>query len=103
MAQAKTVEIPQEFLDLLARSRLSSLDEERRVKAALALHLFVTGEISAGKTAELIGLPLIEFHDLLRELDIPLVVYGLAEYEQDKAAANELIKKRQNTSVEQSP
>jgi predicted HTH domain antitoxin len=93
MAQAKSVEIPEDVLDLLARSKLSVLDTNVRVRAALALHLFVTGEVSLGKAAELSGLGRHEFEQLLRELDIPLYVYDIAEYEQDKAAI-ELIKKR---------
>jgi len=97
LAQAKSVEIPEEFLELLAGSRLSSVDDDQRVKAALALHLFVTGEVSAGKAAELIELSRFQFEQLLGELGIPLVTYGMAEFEQDKAAI-QLIKRRRKSA-----
>lgn len=36
----------------------------------------------------LAGYPLIEFHDLLRELDLPSVVYDLEEYQRDQPAVD---------------
>ena len=97
MAQAKSVDIPEEFLELLARSRLSSVEEDQRVKAALALHLFVTGEVSLGKAAELTGLSRFDFEQLLHELDILMVTYGTAELEQDRPTI-ELIKRHRKSA-----
>jgi predicted HTH domain antitoxin len=93
MTQAKSVDIPEDVLDLLARSRLSALEPNVQVRTALALHLFVTGEVSLGKAAELSGLMRHEFEQVLHELNIAPYVYGMAEYEQDKAAI-ELTKRR---------
>jgi predicted HTH domain antitoxin len=79
------VDVPQELLDQLKRSRLARVDEARRVRVALAIHLFLSEEVSIGRAAELAGSPLIEFHDLLRTLDLPTAVYGPEEYAQDIA------------------
>lgn len=84
------VEVPQELLDQLERSGLQRVDEPRRVRVALAIHLFTTDRISIGRAAELAGYPLIEFHDLLRELEIPTVIYDREEYERDQEAVDRL-------------
>lgn len=84
------VDVPQELLDQLARSRFASVGEPERVRVALAIQLFVGDEISVGRAAELTGYPLVEFHDLLRELGIPVVVYDRDEYERDQQAVDRL-------------
>lgn len=87
------VEVPQELLDQLERSGLRRVDEPSRVRVALAIHLFTSEQVSIGRAAELAGYPLIEFHDLLRELDLPSVVYDLEEYQRDQPAV-ELLRER---------
>ena len=77
------VDVPQELLDQLASSSLRSLDESRRVRVALAIHLFLTRAVSIGRAAELADCGLVEFHHLLRSLDLPTVFYGPEEYAQD--------------------
>ena len=84
------VDVPQELLDQLAQSRLGKVDEARRVRVALAIHLFVTEQISIGRAAELAGYALVDFQDLLRELDLPAVVYDREEYERDQQAVDRL-------------
>ncbi len=95
MAQAKSVDIPEDVLDWLARSRLSGLAPNERVRTALALHLFVAGEVSLGKAAELAGRKRYEFEQLLRDLDLPLVVYDQADYEADKIAVERIKRNRE--------
>ena len=84
------VEIPQELLTQLARSRFAKVGDTERVRVALAIQLFVGDEISVGRAAELAGYPLVEFYDLLRELGIPVVVYDREEYERDQPAVDRL-------------
>ena len=84
------VDVPQELLDQLARSRFARVGDSQRVRVALAIQLFVGDEISVGRAAELAGYPLVEFHDVLRELGIPVVVYDSEEYERDQPAVDRL-------------
>ena len=92
MAQVKLddVEVPAELLDLLARSRLSPLDKAGQIRTALAIHLFVVGEISLGRAAELAGEPRLAFVRLLKELGVPVVQYGMKQYEEDLPAIRAL-------------
>jgi predicted HTH domain antitoxin len=85
MAQVKLddVEVPAELLDLLARSRLSTLDRAGQIRTALAIHLFIVGEISLGRAAEFAGEPRAAFVRLLKELGVPIVQYGMEQYEED--------------------
>jgi predicted HTH domain antitoxin len=62
------------------------LDREglnREAQEGLALRLYTGGRLSLGKAAEVAGLPLIRFMDLLRSLGLPVVEYGEEEYAQD--------------------
>lgn len=76
-------DVPQELLDQLARSALATLDEPRRISVALAIYLFLTGTVSVGRAAELAQCGLVEFHHLLRSLDLPTVFYGPDELAED--------------------
>ena len=89
------VDVPQELLDQLAQSGLGKVDESRRVRVALAIHLFTSERVSIGRAAELAGYPLVDFQDLLRELGIPIVVYDREEYERDQKAVD-LLRERLN-------
>lgn len=79
----KQVDVPDELLALLQRSRLASWDAADQVKVALATHLFLEGLISIGKAAELADVPRVEFERLLVEMGLPTVRYELADLEQD--------------------
>jgi predicted HTH domain antitoxin len=85
MVQVKLddVEVPGELLDLLGRSRLSTRDRAGQVRVALAIHLFITREISLGRAAELAGERRADFVNLLKELGVPVVQYGKEQYQQD--------------------
>ncbi|MQA01136.1 MAG: hypothetical protein GEU80_17775 [Dehalococcoidia bacterium] len=89
-----TEDVPQELLDQLARSALATLDEPRRVSVALAIYLFLTGAVSIGRAAELAEYGLVEFHHLLRSLDLPTVFYGPDELASDLQAVEALEQER---------
>jgi predicted HTH domain antitoxin len=80
----RTIEVPDELLDLLKGSRLAGRSEADQVRSALAIHLFQEGIISIGKAAALAGVPRVEFEWLLVEMGIPVVRYDLADYEVDQ-------------------
>jgi len=80
----KTIEVPDELIDLLRQSQLGSRSETDQVRAALAIHLFREGLVSVGKAAELAGVPRVEFEWLLAEISVPTVQYDLAEDEEDR-------------------
>lgn len=75
--------VPKELLDKLGQSALATVDESRRVSVALAIYLFLSREVSIGRAAELAGCGLVEFHHLLRSLDLPTVFYGSEELAED--------------------
>lgn len=77
------VDVPGELLDQLGSSSLGTLEASRRVRVALAIHLFLTQAVSIGRAAELADCGLVEFHHLLRSLNLPTVFYGPEEYAQD--------------------
>jgi predicted HTH domain antitoxin len=80
----RTIEVPDELLDLLKGSRLAGRSETDRVKSALAIHLFQEGLVSIGKAAALVGMPRVEFEWLLVEMGIPVARFDVADYEVDK-------------------
>lgn len=81
--QTKTVDVPEEILDLLRGSRLGKRSATDRVKIALAIYLLLEGVISAGKAAELAATPRLEFETLLVEMGLPTVQYDRVDYNQD--------------------
>lgn len=82
--KTKTVEVPEEILELLQRSRLGGRSGSDQVRTALAIHLFLEGVISIGKAAELASEPRIDFEWQLVEMGLPTVQYDLADSEQDR-------------------
>ncbi len=83
------IDVPEEMLELLKDSRLGNRADADRVKAALAIHLFLEGLISIGKAAELAGEPRVGFEWLLVEMGLPTTRYDLEDYERDKAGIDE--------------
>lgn len=84
------VEVPQELVELLGRSSLSARSRSVQVRVALAIHLFLTAEVSFARAAELAGESRGDFEQLLVDLGLPLVVYGREEYEQDDRSLSAL-------------
>lgn len=83
------VHVPEELVELLAGTTLSSLPLDEQVRCALAIHLLLTRRVSLGRAAELAGLPYRGFWDLLVQLDLPAFVYGAKEYEVDVSSLEE--------------
>ncbi|MGI8552486.1 MAG: UPF0175 family protein [Dehalococcoidia bacterium] len=79
----RTVELPEDLLQVLNQAAVGSRPESEQVKVALAVHLFQQGAVSVGKAAELSGLPRANFEPLLAEMRIPPVRYDLSDYEDD--------------------
>jgi len=48
---------------------------QSKLLMSLALGMFIFGEISLARAAELAGMPLAEFIDILEKLHIPAVIY----------------------------
>ena len=78
------IELPR---DLLAALDISESELGRRAKESVVLELFLEGEISAGKTGEILGLSKGRFLDLLNERRLPYLDAGPKELEQEAAAA----------------
>jgi predicted HTH domain antitoxin len=75
-----TIDVPDELLALLQRSRLGGRARDAQVRAALAIHLFQEELVSAGRAAELAGEPRAAFELLLAELGIPPARLEEADY-----------------------
>jgi predicted HTH domain antitoxin len=80
------VDIPEEVLALLQRSRLGNRAVADQVRVALAIHLFQENLISAGRAAEIAGEPRAQFELLLGELGIPPVRYDTTAYRREREA-----------------
>jgi predicted HTH domain antitoxin len=83
------VHVPEELVELLSGTTLSSLPLDGQVRCALAIHLLLTRRVSLGRAAELAGLPYRGFWDLLVQLDLPVFVYGAEDYEADVRSLEE--------------
>lgn len=59
----------------------NALQEETQI--AIAVRLFKDHRLSLGKAAELAGVSLISFMDILRQFKVPIVEYGEDELAQD--------------------
>lgn len=77
--------LPQDLLDHLEQSSLGCVEAHRRVRVALAIHLFLTRQVSIGRASELAGYPYVEFFHLLPALGLPAVLYDAEELAQDIA------------------
>ena len=63
---------------------------EQEMKKATAIDLFRRGLLSTGKAAELAGICLADFVDLLLAHYVPVVEYTIEEYEKDMKAFERL-------------
>lgn len=91
--QTVGVDIPEELLTLLKRSRLGDRPPPEQIRIALAIHLLQEGVISAGKAASIAGEPRATFESLLAEMGIPVLRFGIGEYEKDQEAFERARKK----------
>jgi predicted HTH domain antitoxin len=84
--QTVEVDIPEELLTLLKRSRLGGRPVPEQVRVALAIHLLQEGVISVGKAASIAGEPRAAFELLLTEMGIPALRYDVEDYQKDREA-----------------
>lgn len=73
--------------------KMIGLEGERlaaEMKKATAVHLFARGLLSIGKAAELAGVSLAEFMDILTSEGVPGVEYTVDDLERDLKALEEL-------------
>jgi predicted HTH domain antitoxin len=80
------VDVPDELLEALARSKLGQCEPADRVRVAAAVTLHQAEAVTIGEAAHLAGMGYVAFWDLLVELGLPAFKYGLEEYEQDMRA-----------------
>lgn len=86
------IELPR---DLMAALNIPESDLGRRAKEWVVLELFQEGEISAGKAAEILGMPKARFLDLLDLRKLPYLDASPEELASDLAAAEAAVKPRQ--------
>ena len=78
------VDIPEEIVALLKKSKLGDRPIAEQLRIALAIHLLQEGVISTGKAASIAGEPRAVFELLIADLGLPAVTYTVADYESDK-------------------
>jgi predicted HTH domain antitoxin len=90
------LDLPDELAKLLSTTALAELEPARQFRVALVIPLFLAGEISLGKAAELSGEGRPAFEDLLLRLGLPLVRYDLEEYSHDTATIESLERRQKS-------
>jgi predicted HTH domain antitoxin len=69
----------------------------REAREGLAVRLYIRHRLSLGKAAELAGLPIVTFIDVLRSLHMPIGEYGEEEYARDLQTIADLARPTQGT------
>jgi len=90
MMVTESIDISKELLAFFGQTRLADRPRGEQIQAALAIHLYIEDVISIGKAAQLAGIPRLEFEQLLITMDVPIVRYGIEEYEQDQRTLEKL-------------
>jgi len=90
----ETVKVEMNFApDVLVAMQMIGLYGDRleqEMKRVTAIDLFRRGLLSTGKAAELAGICLADFMDLLLAHDVPVVEYTIEDYEKDMKALERL-------------
>lgn len=84
-----SVTLPQEVFVAMQMIGLDSASLAVEMKRASAIDLFRKGLISIGKAAELAGMSLASFMDLLSEAGVAVAEYTFDDIEQEKAILGE--------------
>ncbi|RMF37340.1 MAG: UPF0175 family protein [Chloroflexi bacterium] len=79
------VRLPRELALAMQTAGLEETALPDEMRKALAISLFRRGLFSIGKAAELAGVPLAEFMELLVENRVPVAEYSPEEVERDAA------------------
>lgn len=88
------VNVPSELVDLLSHGKLASMSVDEQIRRALAIHLFITRQVSLGRASELASMAYGGFLDLLNELGIPAFLYDEGEAREDVSAAERFARRR---------
>lgn len=83
------IELPR---DLIAAMNIPEVDLGRRAQEWVVLELFQEGEISAGRAAEILGMPKLRFLDLLERRNLPYLDASPLELARDLASAEAAVK-----------
>ena len=67
--------VPEDLYDAVDEFNGFLGNVQNKLRTSLALGMFMFGEISLSRAAELANMPLTEFMDLLEKLHIPAVIY----------------------------
>lgn len=90
----ETVKVEMNFApDVLVAMQMIGLYGDRleqEMKRVMAIDLFRRGLLSTGKAAELAGVCLADFMDLLLAHDVPVVEYTIEDYKKDMKAFERL-------------
>ncbi|MBI5287789.1 MAG: UPF0175 family protein [Chloroflexi bacterium] len=84
-----SVHLPEELAERLRKGALKGASLDDQVKRALAIHLFLTHQVTLGSAAELADTSYRDFWDLLVELGLPVLEYGAEQREEDAAGLRE--------------
>ena len=71
-----------------------SLQKEAQIR--IAISLFADGRLSLGRASEFAGMSIVNFMDVLRQSNVPIVEYDEEEFAQDLHTIEELINTRAN-------
>lgn len=85
---------PASVYDALVEAGMDLSEIAREARESLAARLYNEEYLSIGKAAELAGMPIVEFMELLRSMYLPVVRYDDAEYAQDLGTIAALEKER---------
>lgn len=83
------INVPKEFYPLLDELEGPNLDA--KAKISLALGLFVNGQVTLARAAQLAGKSLSEFIDLLRSKNIPWMEYTEEHLKDDEQVIKEML------------
>ncbi|MBU3143492.1 UPF0175 family protein [Clostridium sp. CF012] len=84
------VTLPEELIPFLDKISGESIDQ--KVRLALALNLFINKTVTLEKAAELSGLLLLDFMDVLQEQGVPWGEYTDEHKKQDDLVIKKMLK-----------
>ncbi|WP_040979577.1 UPF0175 family protein [Oceanobacillus jeddahense] len=81
----KNVRLPREIIQILDKSTTGKNIDEK-VRLSLTIGMFAEGAVTLERAAELAGIPLTNFIDVLRSKNIPWMEYTLEHTKEDELA-----------------
>lgn len=77
------VRLPHEMIQILNK-RINGKNIDEKVRLSLAIGMFVDGTVTLERAAELVGIPLANFIDILRSKKISWMEYTAEHLEDDE-------------------